>query len=288
MAAPEDRVQLLKNEAPSDGGTEEHFAPAQLNPNEDGIDIRGLFLQWLTGSDEAVYISRDVDGNIIFRDKKDETEYTLDQLFGSKITSADTTPRYLGAAIETVGISKSVKNAGLDETLELRVDGDGNAPYTLDINPENLTTQGNQPQHRDTNGYSAMEYVKSATYFGAWSHLLRRTPADDITIAVKFVVASNVPADTRVRIAAKIKSRADGEDTSTTWDSEQVAVIDVSSGTDSRQYSTTLTFPKALFTAGDSIALNIGRDGDEEISPTTPTDNYADRISIIAIKFAVP
>lgn len=288
MAAPEDRVQLLKNESSSSGGTEEHFVPAQLNPNEDAADLRGLFLQWITGSDENVYITRDGSGNIIFRDQTDGTEYTLNRLFGSKVTSADAIPRYLGAAIETVGISKTVLNPGGDETLELRVDGDGNAPYTLDINPENLTTQGNQPQHRDTNGYSALEFVKEATYFGAWSHLLRRTPTDDITISIKFVIAATAPADTRVRIAAKIKSRADGEDTSTAWDSEQVSAVDVSSGTDSRQYSVDLSFAKELFTIGDSIALNIGRDGSEDIAPTTPTDNFLDRISIIAIRFAVP
>ena len=288
MAAPEDRVQILKNESSATGGTEEDIRATQLDPNEDAPEVRGIFLQKTSGRDELVYITRDASDNLILRDEADQVEYKLDDLFKSKITAADTTPRWLSDAIAVDGLSKAVVNPGADETVKLTVNGSGNASYTLDINPENMTTQGNQPQHIDANGYSAMEFIKSATYYGSWSHILRRTPTAAMTLNIKFILAGAAGAGDAVRIAAKIKRTADGGLSDAAFVEEKVTAVSVSSGAESQQYAAALTFAVGSFTIGDSIALNIGRDGDEEITPTTPIDDFADRIAIIAANFTVP
>lgn len=84
MAAPVDRVRLLKNESPGTGGTEDDGGfPAQLDANEDAPEMQGWFLQPpspSTTKDELVYARRDASGNLIFRDNVDATERTLSAL----------------------------------------------------------------------------------------------------------------------------------------------------------------------------------------------------------------
>ena len=91
MAAPTDRVRILKNERPSTGGTEDDLGyPAQLDPNEDAPSVHGIFVQGTTGEDNNVYMTRDASGNMIFRDVITGAEYTLTQLStgGSGISEA--------------------------------------------------------------------------------------------------------------------------------------------------------------------------------------------------------
>jgi len=95
MAAPVDRVQVLKNESAAGGGDpldEEEGFPTQLNPNEDAPEVQGLFFQPPGGSstDELVWITRDVSGNLLFRDNVDQVERTLSSLLtgGGGITPA--------------------------------------------------------------------------------------------------------------------------------------------------------------------------------------------------------
>jgi hypothetical protein len=86
MAAPEDRVRLVKNESPSTGGTQDDEGfPAQLRPNQDAPSVRGLFLQKYDAGpspveDETVYISRDASGNMVFKDGTVVTEKNLLQM----------------------------------------------------------------------------------------------------------------------------------------------------------------------------------------------------------------
>ena len=45
-----DRVRVQKQESPGTGGTQTStFGPEPINPNEDGVDARALFLQKDTG-----------------------------------------------------------------------------------------------------------------------------------------------------------------------------------------------------------------------------------------------
>jgi hypothetical protein len=84
MAAPQDRVQLLKLEDPSRGGgaaDEEDGFPTGLNPNEDAPSVRGIFIQGTSGLDELVYLTRDPDtGDMLFRDVVTGAEHTLTEL----------------------------------------------------------------------------------------------------------------------------------------------------------------------------------------------------------------
>lgn len=82
MAAPQDRVQIRKNEEAARGGDaadDNMGMPALLNANEDAPEVRGIFLQNTTGTDEDAYITRDGD-DIVFRDAANPVEKTLTEL----------------------------------------------------------------------------------------------------------------------------------------------------------------------------------------------------------------
>jgi hypothetical protein len=64
-----DRVQAIKWEDASHGGTEDDYTPTEIDPNEDGLEMRAVFLQNDTSRDKNVYVSRDADDNLIFIDK---------------------------------------------------------------------------------------------------------------------------------------------------------------------------------------------------------------------------
>jgi hypothetical protein len=89
VAAPRDRVQVLKNESPSEGGTEDDLGfPVTINPNTDAPSVAGVFVQSphpSTSKDELVYLTRDASGNMIFRDNVDGTERTLTELLGEQV-----------------------------------------------------------------------------------------------------------------------------------------------------------------------------------------------------------
>lgn len=60
MPAPTDRVQLLKRESTALGGqdADERDWPVPINPQQDGVEALGVFLQDASNRDEAVYIAR--------------------------------------------------------------------------------------------------------------------------------------------------------------------------------------------------------------------------------------
>ena len=63
-----DRVQVIKWESPASGGTQTDTVPTEINPNEDGLDARSLFLQNDSSADSTVEISRDASNNMTFQD----------------------------------------------------------------------------------------------------------------------------------------------------------------------------------------------------------------------------
>ena len=63
-----DRVQSIKWESPSGGGTQTDTVPTEINPNEDGLDARSLFLQNDSSADSNVEVSRDASNNMTFKD----------------------------------------------------------------------------------------------------------------------------------------------------------------------------------------------------------------------------
>lgn len=56
-----DRIQVIKWERPGGGGTENPDFPTEIEPNEDALDARGLFIQNDVTADEKVYMTREED-----------------------------------------------------------------------------------------------------------------------------------------------------------------------------------------------------------------------------------
>ena len=92
MTKPVDRVQLLKQESVGGGGdpSDAHpvFAESKLDPNEDGIEVQGVFLQIPSETevlDEECYVTRDDSGNMLLKDENADSgnEVTLSQLLES-------------------------------------------------------------------------------------------------------------------------------------------------------------------------------------------------------------
>ena len=75
-----DRVQVQKWESVGGGGTDDEPLPGQINPNEDGLDCRSVFIQNDSSKDSTVEISRDGSDNMTFKDPVTGTTYTLSQL----------------------------------------------------------------------------------------------------------------------------------------------------------------------------------------------------------------
>ena len=84
MTAPTDRVQLLKRESTALGGqdSDEQAWPTPINPQQDGIEVLGVFFQDATHRDELVYIAR-VGDDMVFRDPSNPTEHTLTDLLAT-------------------------------------------------------------------------------------------------------------------------------------------------------------------------------------------------------------
>jgi len=63
-----DRVKPLKVERIATGGSQDNVYPHDLDPNQDGMEARGLILQNDTSEDTNVEISRDSSDNMTFKD----------------------------------------------------------------------------------------------------------------------------------------------------------------------------------------------------------------------------
>lgn len=83
MSAPIDRVQVLKQESTALGGQDSDAAdfPVPINPQQDGIEAMGVFLQDAGNRDETCYVARN--GNdMVFKDAANASERTLTDLMG--------------------------------------------------------------------------------------------------------------------------------------------------------------------------------------------------------------
>lgn len=63
-----DRCAPIKWESPSKGGTQTDTVPTEIDPNEDGLNARSLFLQNDSSADSTVEISRDASNNLTIKD----------------------------------------------------------------------------------------------------------------------------------------------------------------------------------------------------------------------------
>lgn len=93
MAIGVDRVRPFKAESPVQGGTEDDAlsmgVPKPAEPQEDAIEVAGVYFQDEVDRDENVYVDRD-SGNLRFRDTFNTSPVTLSSLLtgGSGITES--------------------------------------------------------------------------------------------------------------------------------------------------------------------------------------------------------
>ena len=84
------KVQPVKWESTAKGGSSDEPYPAELNPNEDGLDCRAVYLENDTSDDKDVELSRDASGNMTFKDKVVSGTKTLaDLLAGGEAFDPD-------------------------------------------------------------------------------------------------------------------------------------------------------------------------------------------------------
>jgi len=83
MAAPTDRVQLLKQESTALGGQDADSCdyPVPINSQQDAPEVMGVFFQDASNRDETTYIAR-AGNNMVFRDVATGAEVTLATLIG--------------------------------------------------------------------------------------------------------------------------------------------------------------------------------------------------------------
>lgn len=83
-----DRCVPIKQERPDLGGTESDTFDTPLDPNEDGLEMREVFLQKDTGRDSNVSVTRDNSDNLVFKDPNAGTK-TLSALSASGTSRND-------------------------------------------------------------------------------------------------------------------------------------------------------------------------------------------------------
>lgn len=105
-----DRVQAIKWESVSGGGTDEDTVPTEIDFNEDGLDMRSAFLQNDTSADKDVTISRDASDNLTFTDKVIGSVKTLTELAAAsavghpwQVTSGNTLTIDAGRQFDHIG-----------------------------------------------------------------------------------------------------------------------------------------------------------------------------------------
>lgn len=87
-----DRVQPIVWESTSKGGSSDEPYQKEIDPNEDALETRGVFIQNDSSSDETVSVSRDASNNLIFEDGVVSGVKTLTDLLasgGGGITEAE-------------------------------------------------------------------------------------------------------------------------------------------------------------------------------------------------------
>ena len=96
-----DRVYPLKLESPG-YGTEFDATPTELDPSEDHLDVRGVFLQNDTSDDETVLWTRDSSSRMTFIDSENTTPLTLTDLGTGGTGISETTHRTIRQLIHFI------------------------------------------------------------------------------------------------------------------------------------------------------------------------------------------
>lgn len=76
-------------------GTETDEFPTALDPNEDHVETRGVFLQNNLSTDEVVHVTRDSSDRLTFADTENTTPVTLTQTLSGALPAATEVGQFL-------------------------------------------------------------------------------------------------------------------------------------------------------------------------------------------------
>lgn len=202
-----------------------------------------------------------------------------------RVSDDDTSPSHIEDKLVGDGIAFTTLNPGANEQRQLSLDNASPGAHRFSISPSEMFTPGVAGKV-EANDYAAIEFPQIQTDFASYSLFWKRTPSADVKVTVKFILKSAGTGD-YVRIAARVKARATGEDSSTAFDATAYEAVTVTTTTIGEVFQSQLTFSSAIFAQGDAVAIHIGRDGGNTLGGGTD-DDYSRRIQVIAIEVEVP
>jgi hypothetical protein len=203
----------------------------------------------------------------------------------AKVDSDDTTSDYLIAKLVGDGITFTKVSPGGNETLKLSLDLSNPGPRIIQVDPGTMLTGSAAVSRVISNGYSAVEFARNKTEFATSSIFWRRGPTTAVTVKVKFILKA-AGSGSYARIAARIKARATGEDSSTAFDVSSFVAVPVTFTTLGQVFEAVITLSPATFADGDAVAFNLGRDGANTLGGGN-NDDVTVPVQVIAIEIEV-
>lgn len=105
-----------------------------------------------------------------------------------------------------------------------------------------------------------------------------------VRVRVQFILKES-GTGSNVRIAARAKAQSAGEDSSASFADTQFVVVPVTYTTVGEVFEATLWLDASSFEEGDSVALQVGRDGDNTLGSGTDDDaNVAVQLISVCVK----
>ena len=179
------------------------------------------------------------------------------------------------------GIDISILNDGYNELLKVATSVTNPGPYRFSINPGNLLRSGTSGS-AVAEGFAINEFAKNQTAYGAHDEYWIRDSANTVSLKIKFSLKFDASSNNYVRIAARTKARASGENISGAFDVEAFSTVDVSNGSAGDIYEASIDLTPTNFEQNDAVTINIGRDGSNMLSGPGNNDNYNKSILLIA------
>jgi hypothetical protein len=136
------------------------------------------------------------------------------------------------------------------------------------------------------NDRPAIEVQDGFTAFGAASFPWRSEPRTTVRVHAHFILKSAGTGST-VRLAARVKAQAVGEDSSSAFTPEGFAAIAVTHTTVGEVFEGLIDLDASGIAIGDSVAVHVGRDGDNEMSGGGGSDDVDVPIQIIDLQVEV-
>jgi hypothetical protein len=138
------------------------------------------------------------------------------------------------------------------------------------------------------NDRPALEVQNGVTGWGATQTLWRQPQRSSgkLCCRVAFILKES-GTGTKVRIAARAKAEKAGEDSSESFADTGFSTVTTSYTTLGEVFEACVELDASSFALGDAIALQIGRDGNNEISGTGDNDDVDVAIQIIGLQTKV-